>query len=255
MKSMKSTKNKIFSFVRRTKDLKQRFFAEAEDLEEPRQPTFSSYFLKFFQCMTLWELKDLWQHSIGGIINYSQCNSICLFYSNYPKTIHQGKKSRLKDSEAVYRVFVQSCCYLVKMDVGLMLKTFFQVNEENQHLKVGIYERLTQDLESIHFMEGLNKIIRKRPKTKSEKILFVLKRSINYLKADFNSEILNLCLLNKQAKKALKKKILKQFLKMKITNKKIRILIWNKIAKTRTISRKLTKINQSKSGPVNFSGH
>ena len=246
MKSMKSTKNKIFSFVRRTKDLKQRFFAQPDNLEQSRQPTFSSYFLKFFQAMTLWEVKDLWQHSVSGIINYSKCNSICLFFSNYPKTIHRGKKSRLKDCEAVYRVFVQSCSYLVKMDVAFMLQTFFQVNEENQHMKVGIYERVTQDLESIHFMDGLNKIIRKRPKTKSEKILFVIKRSINYLKADFNSDIMNLCLLNKQAKKVLSKKVLKQFLKMKITNKKTRVFIWNKIAKNKTISKNIiTKINQS----------
>jgi len=234
---MKSTKNKIFSFVRRTKDIKKRFFASPEELEENKQPTFSSYFLKFFQAMTLWENPQLWMDTIPGLINYTQCSSIVLYFSKYPKTIYQNKKSRLKNVENIYTVVLQACNYLIKMNVMFMLETFFKVNQEHQHIKVNQYETITQNLENIHFVEGLNKIIRAQPKKKTEKTFFVIKKAVEFIRADSKSKIMELALLNKQSHKKLYKKVLKQFLKMPITNKKMRILIWSKIAKEGTLSK------------------
>jgi hypothetical protein len=252
MKSMKSTKNKIFSFVRRTKDIKKRFFADPSELEENKQPTFTSYFLKFFQAMTLWENATLWIETLPGLISYTQCSSIVLYFSKYPKTIHRNKKSRLKNIEQVYTVVLQACNYLIKMNVTFMLETFFRVNQEHQHIKVNQYESITNDLENIHFVEGLNKIIRAQPKTKTEKTFFVIKKAVEYIRADSDSKIMELTLLNKQSQKKLFKKVVKQFLKMPITNKKMRILIWNKIAKEGTLSKNLISITQSQSGSIEF---
>jgi hypothetical protein len=236
---MKNTTNKIISFVRRTKDIKKRFFAEPEELEENKQPTFSNYFLKFFQALTLWENYQLWFDAIPGLINYTQCPSICLYFSQYPKTIRKVRKSRLKNIEKVYTVVVQSCNNLIKMNVNLMLETFFRVNQEHQHIKVNQYESITHELENIHFMEGLNKIIRRRPKSKTDKIFFVLKKAMEYIRADEFSNIMELTLLNKQSHQILYKRVVKQFLKIQIKNKKKRILIWSKIAKQGILSKKV----------------
>ena len=234
---MRSTKNKVFSFVRRTKDIKKRFFADTEEIEENKKPTFSGYFLKFFQAMTLWETPSLWSDAIIGIFHYIKCPSVALFFSNYPKTIHNERKSQLKDIEKIYTLFLNSCNYLIKMNVEYMLKTFFQINMEKQHMKTNQYETITQNLESIQFMEGLNKIIRKRPTTRIEKVLFVLKKSIDFIKVDQDCRIMEILLINKQFKKDLFKKVVKQFLKVKIIDKKKRVAIWGIIAKTGTISK------------------
>jgi hypothetical protein len=233
---MKSTKNKIFSFVRRTKDIQKRFFVQNDETEENKRPTISSYFLKFFQAMTLWENEGLWSDAIEGIIRYSKCPSIALYFSRYPKTIHNERKSRLKNTEKVYMLFLQSCNYLIKMDVNFMLNTYFKINEEKQHMKVNQLESITTQLESIQFMEGLNKIIRERPNTKHEKVLFVVKKAISYISAVKENKIMELSLVNKEFHKCLFKKIVKQFLKIEILDKKKRVFIWTLIAKTGTIS-------------------
>ena len=164
--------------------------------------------------MTLWENYSLWSDAISGLIYYTRCPSICIYYSKYPKTIHKERKSRLKDIEQVYMVFLQACNYLIKMNVNFMLETFFKINQEQQHMKMNQYESITSSLESIQFMEGLNKIIRERPKTKNEKILFVVKKAVGYINAHSDNKIMELILVNKQFKKSLFKKIVKQFLKI-----------------------------------------
>jgi len=120
-----------------------------------------------------------------------------------------------------------------------MLETFFRVNQEHQHIKVNQYESITHDLENINFMEGLNKIIRRRPKSKTDKIFFVLKRAMEYIRADETSNIMELTLLNKQSHQILYKRVVKQFLKIQIKNKKKRILIWSRIAKQGILSKKV----------------
>lgn len=236
---MKSTKNKIFSFVRRTKDIKKRFFAQNDEVERTRKPTISSYFLKFFQAMTLWENDQLWADAIEGLLVYTNCSSVTLFFSNYPKTIHKDRKSRLKNNERVYLLFLQACNYLIKMDVTGMLETFFKINQQAGHLKVNQFESITTSLESIHFMDGLNKIIRERPNTRREKILFVVKKALAFIRADQDNKLMDLALVNKQFHKSLFKKIVKQFLKVEIGDKKRRVFIWTLIAKIGTISRRL----------------
>lgn len=225
--------------MRRTKDLQKRFFADSEIFEENREPIFSTYFLKFFQALSFWENPDLWKTAIPYILSISKCNSLNLFFSNHPKTIRKRRKSRLKMEKSVYMLFLQACNYLIKMDVNLMLENIFRVNHEFSHLVVNDYEELTRNIENIHFMENLNKIIQKTLKTKNEKIIFVMKHTLKYMHNCQKDPMLKVILLNKEINKKLFPTIIKRFLIEDSLNKKRRIILWRSVSKTETLSKHL----------------
>ena len=199
------------------------------------RPLFSSFFLKFLRSIILWNEPNLWNFAVNFLLSHIDCSSIQLYFSNYPKTIKKNKKSRLKFERNIYQALFQTTNYLLKANIKFTLETFTKINLKNSHLSLGEFEEVSRKLENVHFSENINKIIVKKPKSRTEKVIFVLKAAIDYCKLDLKDSLFKLTLLNSQTKHALRSKISKKILMMDNIQKKHRKVLWKLIAQSSTI--------------------
>lgn len=147
-----------------------------------------------------------------------------------------NSKFRLNNKQQIYILLFQTAYYLLKTDVHFTLQTFSEINSINSHIRVTDLEDISKELQNVHFSENINKIILPKPKSRTEKIVFVLKRTVEFLKLDQEDSIFKLTLLNSELKKSLTLKILKKILMKQDLIKKHRLHIWFRISTIKTIS-------------------
>ena len=199
------------------------------------RPLFSSFFIKFLRSIAFWKEPILWKSSIDFLLSHMQCNSVFLFFSNYPSSMNINSKFRLNNKQQIYILLFQTAYYLLKTDVYFTLQTFSEINSINSHIRVTDLEDISKELQNVHFSENINKIILPKPKSRTEKIVFVLKRTVEFLKLDQEDSIFKLTLLNSELKKSLTLKILKKILMKSDLIKKHRLHIWSRISTIKTI--------------------
>ena len=252
---------KAFSFIRTLRNPSRKFFNGTHDFEQTRAPLFSSFFLKFLQAINTFDRPSFWKVGIPSLLHKAKCGSLDLFFTNYPKTMRKGKKSRLKDAKSVFLVSMQAANYLLKLQVHKTLKTFFELNQVQQLTHVKTFEETTRQIENINFTGNLNKIMPKLPVSRSRRLILVLKLSLYYMEHSTDDSLLRLILLGQVFKAKMRGCIYKRFLmepayrgvknarligsmqpKMMGQQNQKRIFLWTQIAKAGTVGRHIGSV-------------
>lgn len=205
------------------------------------RPLFSSYFLRFLRSITIWREESLWRYAVDFLFHYVECNSLSLYFSNYPKTLKNNRKSRLKYPKELYHLLFQTTYYLLKMDISMSLEIFTKINLKNSHLSLGDFEEVSRKLENVHFSENISKAVIKNPKTLMEKIVFVLKMTIPYCKLDRKDSLFKLTYLNSECNAKIRCRIIKRILMKDNLDKRHRKSLWKLISEISVLGKKYKK--------------
>jgi hypothetical protein len=158
--------------------------------------------------------------------------SLEFYFTEFPSSFINRKKERIVSSKNIYVFVLQLSNYLLKCDIGQSLEIFTKINLKNNHISLNVFEDLTKLLQNVHFSENINLVVIEKPKTRTEKIIFVLKRCINYYFIEPNEplSLFRLITLNSSSKNQLMSEIAKRFLMSENIEKKQRKVLWKAIA-------------------------
>lgn len=158
--------------------------------------------------------------------------SLEFYFTEFPSSFMNNTKQRIVSSKSIYIFVLQLSNYLLKCDIGQSLEIFTKINLKNNHVSLNVFEDLTKSLQNVHLSENINLVVIEKPKTRIEKIIFVIKKSIDYYFIEPIEELslFRLTMLNSSFKNKLMSKIAKRFLICEHIDKKQRKILWKVIA-------------------------
>jgi hypothetical protein len=199
---------------------------------------FSRYFLKFLRSLALLNNPLLWEYMVSYLHKLAADPSLELFYIEFPSSFLNGKKEHVSSSKSIYKLVLQLSNYLLKCDINQSLEIFTTINLKHNHISLNDFEELTKSLQNVHFSENINLVVIEKPKTESEKMLFVLKGCIDYYPIGSDEpSLFRLARLNSSFKNQLMCKVAKRFLLSDKIEKNKRMVLWNVIAGSSSIGK------------------
>ena len=201
---------------------------------------FSSYFIKFIRAIALWDKPELWSNLIMFLHSILSDKSIELYYTEFPNSFINNSKTKLSCSSDIYKLVLQISVYLLKCDIKQTLEILTKINVKHSHINLGDFEDLTKTLQNVHFSENINIKKIEKPKSLSEKTLFVFKNAVEYYPITIKEDgsLFKLTLLNSSFKDQLKPKIAKHYLMSENIEKPQRKILWEIIATSSSLSKK-----------------
>lgn len=187
--------------------------------------------MRFIRTLALWNNTELWEFFITYLFSLSKDKSLDIFYIEFPSSFLNNAKEKLLSFKNIYKLALQICVYLLKTDITLSLETLTKINIKHNHISLGDFEDLSKTLQNVHYSENINLVKLEKPKTQTEKIIFVLKQAIDFYPISNNDQqsLFRLNLLNSSFKNQLTTKVAKRFLISETIEKKQRKILWKLI--------------------------